>query len=109
LGPRASGRAGGPRGEGGRAGLSSGGGLHADVEAECLELADEPAGAVLGRVAAGEPVRAELALGQTVADDVVVGDEDVVPRVSKDMERDYFMTPEEAREYGIIDRVIAHH
>ena len=30
-------------------------------------------------------------------------------RVSKDMERDYFMTAEEAREYGIIDRVIAHH
>jgi ATP-dependent Clp protease protease subunit len=29
-------------------------------------------------------------------------------RVSKDMERDYFITPEEAREYGIIDRVIAH-
>jgi ATP-dependent Clp protease protease subunit len=29
-------------------------------------------------------------------------------RVSKDMERDYFMTSEEAREYGIIDRVIAH-
>ncbi|MGB2953509.1 MAG: ATP-dependent Clp protease proteolytic subunit [Gaiellaceae bacterium] len=27
-------------------------------------------------------------------------------RVSKDMERDYFMTPDEAREYGIIDRVI---
>ena len=29
-------------------------------------------------------------------------------RVSKDMERDYFMTPEQAREYGIIDRVIEH-
>jgi ATP-dependent Clp protease, protease subunit len=29
-------------------------------------------------------------------------------RVSKDMERDYYMTPEEAREYGIIDRVLAH-
>jgi ATP-dependent Clp protease protease subunit len=29
-------------------------------------------------------------------------------RVSKDMERDYFMTSDEAREYGIIDRVIAH-
>jgi ATP-dependent Clp protease, protease subunit len=28
-------------------------------------------------------------------------------RVSKDMERDYFMTPEEALEYGIIDRVLA--
>ena len=30
-------------------------------------------------------------------------------RVSKDMERDYFMTSEQAREYGIIDRVITHH
>jgi ATP-dependent Clp protease protease subunit len=29
-------------------------------------------------------------------------------RVSKDMERDYFMTAEEARAYGIIDQVIAH-
>ena len=30
-------------------------------------------------------------------------------KVSKDMERDYFMTAEEARGYGIIDRVITHH
>jgi ATP-dependent Clp protease protease subunit len=29
-------------------------------------------------------------------------------QVSKDMERDYFMTSEQAREYGIIDRVLAH-
>jgi ATP-dependent Clp protease, protease subunit len=29
-------------------------------------------------------------------------------RVSKDMERDYFMTAEEARDYGIVDRVITH-
>jgi len=29
-------------------------------------------------------------------------------KVSKDMERDYFMDPEEAKEYGIIDSVIAH-
>ena len=29
-------------------------------------------------------------------------------RVSKDMERDYFMTSEEAKEYGIIDQVIEH-
>ena len=28
--------------------------------------------------------------------------------VGKDMERDYFMTPDEARDYGIIDRVVAH-
>jgi ATP-dependent Clp protease protease subunit len=30
-------------------------------------------------------------------------------KVSKDMERDYFMTSEEAKEYGIIDRVIHEH
>src|SRR6266540_580164 len=29
-------------------------------------------------------------------------------KVSKDMERDYFMTPGEAQEYGIIDNVIIH-
>jgi ATP-dependent Clp protease protease subunit len=29
-------------------------------------------------------------------------------RVAKDMERDYFMTAKEAKEYGIIDNVIAH-
>src|SRR5437763_248543 len=29
-------------------------------------------------------------------------------RVSKDMESDYFMTPQEAKEYGIIDNVIVH-
>jgi hypothetical protein len=46
LGPRASGRAGGATGEGGWRGLSSGGGLDRDVEAERLDLAQEPAGAV---------------------------------------------------------------
>ena len=29
-------------------------------------------------------------------------------KVRKDMDRDFFMTSEEAREYGIIDRVITH-
>ena len=28
--------------------------------------------------------------------------------ISRDMERDFFMNPEEAKEYGIIDNVIAH-
>jgi ATP-dependent Clp protease protease subunit len=28
-------------------------------------------------------------------------------KVSKDMERDYFMTAEEAMEYGLIDKVLA--
>jgi ATP-dependent Clp protease protease subunit len=31
-----------------------------------------------------------------------------VEQVAKDMERDYFMTSQEAQEYGIIDNVIAH-
>ena len=34
--------------------------------------------------------------------------EQALDKVSKDMERDYFMTPEEAQEYKIIDRVVAH-
>src|SRR5690348_972139 len=29
-------------------------------------------------------------------------------KVSKDMDRDYFITPDEAKEYGIIDNVIVH-
>ena len=29
-------------------------------------------------------------------------------KVSKDMDRDFYMTSEEAKEYGLIDRVIAH-
>ena len=34
--------------------------------------------------------------------------EQPLDRVSKDMERDYFLTAQEAQEYGIIDRVIEH-
>src|SRR5439155_1879076 len=56
----------------------SGGGLEGDRVAEGFELPDEPTGAVFGRAAAGEPVGAELAVGDAVADDVVVGDQDVV-------------------------------
>src|SRR6266487_5178741 len=50
----------------------SGGGLEGDGVAERFELVDEPAGAVLNRVAAGEPVGAEFAEGDALADDVVV-------------------------------------
>jgi ATP-dependent Clp protease, protease subunit len=31
-----------------------------------------------------------------------------IDEVSRDMERDFFMSPEEAKEYGIIDTVITH-
>ena len=29
-------------------------------------------------------------------------------RIKNDTERDYFMSPAEAKEYGIVDEVIAH-
>ena len=41
-----------------------------------------------------------------VLDEYVVGQD--VDKVRQDMDRDYFMTAEEATEYGIIDRVITH-
>ena len=31
-----------------------------------------------------------------------------IDKISKDMERDYYMTADEAREYGLVDNVIAH-
>jgi ATP-dependent Clp protease protease subunit len=34
--------------------------------------------------------------------------EQPLEKVSKDMERDYFMTAQEAKEYGIIDTVVTH-
>src|SRR5215212_5381967 len=52
--------------------------LQRDGVAERFELALESAGAVLGGVALALPVGAEFSEGDSVADDVVVGDEDVV-------------------------------
>ena len=52
--------------------------VEGDGVAERFELALEAAGAVLGRVALALPVGAELAVWDLVADDVVVGDEQVV-------------------------------
>jgi hypothetical protein len=57
----------------------SGGGLEGDVVAERFELFDEPTGSVFERMPSGEPVGAELPVGDPVANDVVVGGEDVVP------------------------------
>jgi ATP-dependent Clp protease protease subunit len=31
-----------------------------------------------------------------------------VDKVSKDMERDYYMTSDEAKDYGLVDNVVAH-
>jgi hypothetical protein len=52
--------------------------VEGDGVIECFELALEPAGAVLGGVAPALPVGSELSERDLVADDVVVGDEQVV-------------------------------
>ena len=70
------------RGHEGRLGAYRSGGrlnlAESDVVAECFELSLQAACAVLDAVAAAVPVGAEFAEGDLVADDVVVGDEDVV-------------------------------
>jgi ATP-dependent Clp protease protease subunit len=52
--------------------------------------------------------RETIALKRRMEEIIAHHSEQSVERVSKDMERDYFMSPEEAKEYGIIDNVIAH-
>src|SRR6266508_945964 len=52
--------------------------LEVDFVAEFFELALESAGAMFGRVTLALPVWSELSERDLVADDVVVGDEEVV-------------------------------
>src|SRR5213080_3775016 len=52
--------------------------------------------------------RETIALKRRMEEIIAHHAEQSIERVSKDMERDYFMSPEEAKEYGIIDNVIAH-
>ena len=49
-----------------------------DVQSESFELADEPPGLLLGRAAPVVPVRAEIVVGNPIANDVIVGEENVV-------------------------------
>src|SRR5437016_10327724 len=52
--------------------------------------------------------RETIALKRRMEEIIAHHSDQRIERVSKDMERDYFMSPEEAKEYGIIDNVIAH-
>jgi hypothetical protein len=52
--------------------------LEVDLVAERFELALESAGAMFGRIALALPVGSELSERDLVADDVVVGDQEVV-------------------------------
>src|ERR671922_242377 len=52
--------------------------------------------------------RETIALKRRMEEIIAEHTDQPLDRVSKDMERDYFMSPEEAKEYGIIDNVIVH-
>jgi ATP-dependent Clp protease protease subunit len=50
--------------------------------------------------------REAIALKRRMEEIVAEHSGQTLEKVSKDMERDYFMTAEEAKEYGIIDKVL---
>src|ERR687887_2119010 len=52
--------------------------------------------------------RETIALKRRMEEIIALHTDQPIERVSKDMERDYFLTSQEAQEYGIIDNVIAH-
>jgi ATP-dependent Clp protease, protease subunit len=52
--------------------------------------------------------RETIALKRRLEEILAQHTERPIEQVSKDMERDYFLTSQEAQDYGIIDNVIAH-
>ena len=52
--------------------------------------------------------RETIALKRRMEEIIAHHAEQPIERVSKDMERDYYMTSDEAEQYGIVDQVIAH-
>jgi ATP-dependent Clp protease protease subunit len=52
--------------------------------------------------------RETLGLKRLLEEIIAKHTEQELEKVSKDMERDYFMTADEAKQYGIIDNVVAH-
>jgi ATP-dependent Clp protease protease subunit len=52
--------------------------------------------------------RETLSLKRRIEEIIARHSKQELEKVTKDMERDYFLSSEEARDYGIIDRVIEH-
>jgi ATP-dependent Clp protease protease subunit len=52
--------------------------------------------------------RETLALKRRIEEIIAHHSSQELEKVTKDMERDYFLTSEEAKQYGIIDQVITH-
>jgi ATP-dependent Clp protease protease subunit len=63
----------------------------------------------------GQPTEIEIYAREAIAikrlmEDIMARDTgQPTDKVAKDMDRDFYMTSQEAKEYGIIDRVIEHH
>jgi hypothetical protein len=72
-------------------------GLDGDVHAEPFELSHESSGLLLGGSAAVVPVRSQIVVGNFVANDVVVGDEDVVAGGA-----DCFLGAASAADLGVV-------
>ena len=52
--------------------------------------------------------RETIAMKRLLEEIIATHTKQELEKVAKDMERDYFMTAQEAHDYGIIDTVIAH-
>lgn len=70
----------------------------------------QPSGGTRGQatdieIEAREIIRIRRQLNQIYADRT----SQTLEKIEKDMDRDYFMSPQEAKEYGLIDKVIEEH
>src|SRR5207302_10891823 len=52
--------------------------------------------------------RETIALKRRLEEIIALHTNQSIDKISKDMERDYYMTADEAEQYGIVDQVLAH-
>ena len=64
-------------------------------------------GVLVGTIAALTALN-YFVIGIPLFGDSISDVETKIEKVQKDMDRDYYMTADEAKDYGIIDRVIEH-
>jgi ATP-dependent Clp protease protease subunit len=71
-------------------------------------LLHQPMGGIGGQAADMEIHAREILKIRTQLDDILASDSgQPLERIERDTERDFFMSPEEAKEYGLIDEIIA--
>jgi ATP-dependent Clp protease protease subunit len=82
--------------------------IRPDVQTICVGIAMSMGALLLAAGAAGIAARETLSLKRRLEEIIAKHSGKPQDEVSKDMERDYFMTAQEALDYGIIDNVIEH-